>query len=46
MTEDDIQAMHEIDELNRAMIPDDVLRIIEQQENKEDYNYEDDDLFS
>ena len=46
MTEDDIQAMHEIEELNRAMIPDEVLRIIEQQENEEDYDYEDDDLFS
>jgi len=47
MTEDDIQAMHEIEELNRVMIPDEVLRIIEQQENEEDYDYEDDeDLFS
>ena len=46
MTEDDIQAMHEIEELNRAMIPDEVLRIIEQQENEEDYDYEDEDLFS
>ena len=42
-TEADIQAMHEIDELNRAMIPDDVLRIIEQQENEEeDDDFEDD----
>ena len=48
MTEADIQVMHEIEELNRAQIPDEVLRIIEQQENEEDYNYEDDDddLFS
>ena len=48
MTKDDIQAMHEIEELNRAMIPDEVLRIIEQQENEEDYDFEedDDDLFS
>jgi len=33
MTEDDIQIMYEIDELNRSMIPDEVLRIIEQQDN-------------
>jgi len=42
MTEDDIQAMHEIEQLNRAQIPDDVLREIERMEN----DNEDDDLFS
>jgi len=42
MTEDDIQAMHEIEQLNRAQIPDEVLREIERMEN----DNEDDDLFS
>lgn len=37
MTDDDIQAMHEIDELNRAQIPDDVLRMMDGIEDDEDY---------
>ena len=41
MTEEDIQAMYEIDELNRAQIPSDVLREIERQKEEDNYYVED-----